>query len=360
VGGAAHPPGPTFIVDRAAEFAHAGLIAELDNDPLFWFLDFGFGNPVDGNFRIDIPLAAAAHETRKQTIAERQAEAKAAAVARGGPNVQRAAVAEYVRLATENTDDPQNAHDAGVLACLRGIVTRLREDQGNTELPTLTAIKEEIKKQTARFTESRPYRATEVCEVIDRTSKGERVTKIGATDEECLRRVWLRASDPRNVSQRENLEQAIFDALLDCWEDGVVDRHIVCVNGRTSRILASLVMLDWDKRNWTVKKLEQFKNDIFDQSRAVIADVARAESVTGTPAMRSAGAAYLATTTAELNAAGAVSPEASAALAAKMRTAVEKMIDDYLAGLKTQGIESAVPEFMVDAVKAEARAAITE
>lgn len=355
-GGGRAPPGATFIIDLADEFAHEGMLAFAENDPLFWLLNLGQlpGEPID----IDTILANATQETRGVTIAERQAAAKAAA--RDSVNARQEAAAEYVRLATANTDDPQNTHDSGVLACLRGIVTRLRADQAGATLPTLDEIKTAIANQGAKLSDSRPYRVADVNAVIDRASLGERIVKLDVTDEECLRRVWLRASDPRNDAHKANIEQAVFDALFDCWESGVGARHIVCVNGRTSRILSALVTLDWDRRNWVIKKLEQFKNDIFARSRTVIEAVARTAAAAADPETRSAGAAYLATTTAELAAAGEVSPAAGSALAGQMRAAVENMVDEYISELEAQGIDAAIPTYMVDAVKAEARAAVTE
>jgi len=346
-------PGAAFIVDHADEFAHAAL-ENIGQNNMFWFAN---GGQLEIIIDRDAQLAHFAGETRKQTIEERQAAAKAAAK---GPAAKQQAVAEYVRLATANTDDPQNTHDSGVLACLRAVVERLRKDQAGLELPSIDAIRGEIKLNATKLSEGRPQRVADVLEVVKRTEAGERIIKIGTTDEECLRRVWLRASDPRNAGRQNALEQAVFDALLDCWEEGIGGRHIVCVNGRTSRILAALVTLDWDERNWIVKKLEQFKNDIFDKSRALITEVAREEAKSGDAAMRCAALSYLATTVAESAAAGEPSEAATAALATKMRLAIERMVDEYVAQLKNEGLESAIPDYMIDAVKAEARAAVTE
>lgn len=349
-------PGATYIVDRADEFAHTiadmGQAAILGGILRFINADGELETVVD----LDIQLATAADATRKQTIEERQAAAKTAA----GPGPKQQVVNEYVRLATANTDDPQNAHDTGVLACLHAIVERLRSDQKDMELPTMDAIQTSITENGAKLSGGRPKNLADVMSVIERTKAGERVLKIGASDEECLRRVWLRASDHRNAGRKQAIEQAVFDALLDCWEEGIQGPHIVCVNGRTSRILAALVTLDWDENNWTVKKLEQFKNDIFDRSHGVILGVARAEANSGDDAMRCAARSYLATTVAESTAAGEPSSEAAAALAAKMRLAIEQMVDSYVAELKKGGLGSAIPEHMIEAVKTEARAAVTD
>src|SRR5205807_946238 len=153
------------------------------------------GGPA-GWYVIDQPLVAAAGQRREDMLRDRQRVAKEAAQEQGG--ARGAAVDTYLSLAAQHTDDPQNAHDSGVLACLRG--------------------------------------------------------------------VWARADDPRNAATRGQMRQALFDSLVDAWEEGIAGRKITCVNGRTTRILSALVLLDADERNWQVKKLEQFKNDIFEEA----------------------------------------------------------------------------------------------
>ncbi|NBQ44183.1 MAG: hypothetical protein EBU23_17405 [Mycobacteriaceae bacterium] len=169
----------------------------------------------------------------------------------------------------------------------------------------------DIRRDGAKLSEGRPALVDDAVAVAERTRRGEKVLAIGATDEECLRRVWRRADDFRNAATRGQIRQAVFDALADAWEPGQFGglggggRHIVCVNGRTTRILAALVLLDWDQRNWGVKTLEQFKNDVFARAAAVIARVAKEAAAGPDAGLRAAAAAWQATTPAALEAAGA-------------------------------------------------------
>jgi hypothetical protein len=331
-GGNAFDNNVEFIIDAAAGFAFGGFNELLANDPIIANFGWDFDNlTIFQGFPVDQPLAAAAAQRREDLTHERQVAAAAAVAAQGG--ARGVGVATYVELATQNTDDPQNAHDTGVLACLRAIVERLRADQADAALPGPDEVMAEIRARGGDFSEGRAHRVTDVEEVIARTKNGERVIAIGATDAECLGRV--------------------------CWEEGVTGRKIVCVNGRISRLLSALILLDWDKRNWEVKKLEQFKNDIYAAAAAVIAAEAEQAANSSDPDMRRAGRLHLARSAAEATAIGEPPKAVSDQLAEKMRTAIGAMVDSYVRNLEEGlGVKGAIPTYMIASVTEEAKAAV--
>jgi hypothetical protein len=375
-----------IIVDAAAGFAHGALAALFANDPLLGDVVFFGGGPghvlgggpdmmhgwplqdgilvdfdMDGAARwLDAPVAARAGALREQLVDTRRREARAVA----GP--ARGAVADtYVALATAHVDDPQNVHDHSVLSCLRGIVERLRADQGPVEsLPPVDAVIGEIRaagdtlSRATPHTPPRPQRVADAVAVAERTKAGERVVAVGATDEECLRRVWARASDPRNAANRGAIRAAVFDALVDSWEG--TPRHIMCVNGRTGHILGALAMLDHDNRNWIVERLEHFKNSIFARTRDVIEREAAAAAASPDAELAKAGRLYLAKTAAEAAAAGDPADEAVDRLAATMRAAIAAMVDEYAGAIDGNlGTEGTIPPYMVESIKKEAQAAVS-
>jgi hypothetical protein len=341
-----------FIIDAATEFAFQGLMHLIMNDPLIMQFELVADIPP-----VDRQLAGVAATRREELINDHRAAAATVINEQGGaiaPGVQ-----TYMDLAIQNTNDPQNSHDSGVLACLRAIVTRLCEDQTGATLPTMQEIRDEIIAESAKLSEGRAHRTSDVLEVLDKIQQGERVTSLGASDEECLARIWLRTKDPRNSEVSGQMRQAIFDALYDCWENGMFGRHIVCVNGRTSRILSSLILLDWDKRNWEVKKLEQFRNDIYAKTHELINEEAKRATKSADNDIRRAGALYLAKSNEEVKRIGVIPQIALDTLAQSMRTATIKMIDDYLHELEVMsGIKGAIPNYMIEATKQEALAAI--
>ena len=337
---------------QARERAEAEAEAEARNivaaveaiDAVFNHLMFGGTIHRPLTFVIDGRLARPAHANERAaeraTPRElRQREARAIGNDRGPGAVADA----YYEIATEHTSDAQNTHDPLVLANLRGTIARLREDQAGAAVPTPAEIAESIQRDPGLDREKAGLAASAAL----RMSEPTLVVGIGATDAECLGRVWLRAEDPRNSRVRGDMRQAVIDALADCWENG----SIVCSNGRADRMLAALVLVDHDKRNWEVNRLEQFRNDAFAAAGRAISEAAAAATADPDPAARQAGALYLARTAAELAAIGDPPAAAVEALAARMRSAAS-------AAVAARAAACGVPDDLAEATIADALAAI--
>lgn len=362
------PGAPRRVIDAALGFAFGGFNDLIANDPLLaaagieeWLpVGFTILQREPGGFTVvDEPLATMAVRRHEDVLRDNQRAAREVAQERAG--ARGAAVDTYVELAKQHTDDPQNVHDPSVLACLKAALARLRAEQGPLDgLPPVDAVRKDIEANGMLYSEGRPHVLEDALAVVARTTAGEKVMGLEATDAECLRRVWARADDPRNAATRGRLRQALFDALADSWgPDLLQGRKIECVTGRVDRILGALVLNDWDKRNWEVKKLEQFKNDIFERAGQVIEAVARRAAESGDGEQQKAGRLYLARSSAEARAVGEVSDEASAALAAQMKDEIGAMVDTYIETLERDlGIKGAIPEYMVNGIKEEAKAAV--
>jgi hypothetical protein len=381
--GATHAA-PGRIVDEALEFAFGGFGTLIGNDPLVAAL-FGLGGDgvppvaeggngfftidllgpmnltmfegVDGFFAVDTPLAEAAFRRQEDIVRERQVAASTAAAAAGGG----LAAEVFLDLSLQNTSDSQNVHDPGVLACNKAIVQRLRDDQGPLGgLPTLDSIMEDTRKNGPLYSEGRPNLVSDALGIIQEARKGERVVSYDCSDEESLRRVWARADDPRNAAVRGKMRQALFDALVSSQKSSPQARTPECVYGRVEPQLGSLTLLDWDKRNWVVKKVEQFKNEIFVIAGKVIKGVAQRASESDAEGMKSAGRHFLTTSFSEQQKI-VVPEEAAKQLRDDMRREVSAAIDKYLEKLEVEnGVRGGIPDHMVDKVKEEALAAIMD
>jgi hypothetical protein len=305
-------------------------------------------------------------------------------------NIQ--AANNYLNLATQNTNDGQNVHDTSVLANFKMIVERLRLSQHDDVLDNSVSIEDiekEIKKHGREFSENRPSKTIEVLEVIDKLRQGEKIASLDLTDEECLRLVWNRANHQLNVENCKKIKQAIFDNLADCWEadlgaglgrqplgldgaglgaanlgqwllgniDGNIidteqqsERKIVCVTGRVTRILSSLMLLDFDPKNWEVKKLEQFKNEIFENVRIIIDDEAQKALLSEDEYMQNAGKALLAKTQEELSAVGKVG-DANEQLNIIIKESIVNMINTFEE-------KNIISKKIIDSIKQEALVAV--
>jgi hypothetical protein len=326
-----------WIIDAAMQFAFNGMAELIANDPILAGI---LVEPI----HIDRQLANEANMRHDEALRARQQIA-------AHSQTPAAAADAYVELATQNTDDPQNVHDTGVLASQKAIIARLREDK--SPLPSLDIVAEWLRHDGPHLSEGRPVLVEKALAAVDRARAGERVVALGATDAETLIRVYARANDPKNVDKREQMRQALFDSLVDCWEDGILTPSMVCVNGRASRYLGSLVLLDWDERNWEVKKLEQFKNDIFEKARQIIADVASRAAASDDQASQKAGKLYLAKTLEESRQIGEVSDEDNKKIADVMRAEIGAMVDNHV-----KQLGGAIPDHMIKSVKADAQAAV--
>ena len=253
----------------------------------------------------------------------------------------------FLELSIQNTNDAQNVHDTSINATIGDIIKRLRADQNNMILPSVDEIWEEIKKNGEELSDKRLFKINDVGEVIVRIKMGERIIIHNLTDEECLQRVWLRINDPKNNETKKQLRQAVFDALFDCWEEGIIGKHIVCVTGRVTKLLSALTLLDWDEKNWEFKRLEQIKNDIFVKTAKVITDEATIASKSDDPDIKNAGLSYLGSDT-------EASEAAEEQLASKIKGAIRDMILAHIEELGT----NVVPPYMVDSIIFEAQAAV--
>jgi hypothetical protein len=363
-------PGAETIIDAALDFAFAGFSTLLTNDSLMAIVlteDWDAPNaPLEliYNGGVDLDLANLADGRRHATIAGRQqAAAKIAEVQGGG---QKAKTEAYLDLSQQHTSDSQNSHDSSVNAAKKAIVERLRYDQGAlSRLPTLGQIAEEIRKNSATFSRdprtqaARPVLTNKAVAVVERAKNGEISSSAGASDAEVLRRVWARAGDIRNSGKTDAMRQAAYDALVDSWEEGLEGENIQCVDGRISRMLGSLTLLDFDERNWNMRRTEQHKNDIFEMTKKLIR--VEAEAAAGQKddlELQKVGKAYLATTLAEMNAVGATDDSKEKEWMETTRGKISAAIDAHIAKLN-KDTPGTIPDHLLPGIKSQALAALS-
>ena len=366
-------PGAEFIINEALEFAFGGLETLVNNDPLQLVLfteewRATNGNEIFGEFEITIvpdgEMTDLAQDRHHVSIQTRQAAAdEVAKVGGGGRGVRTEA---FLNLSQRATSDSQNSHDPSVNSAKRAIITRLRADQGPYErLPTLDQIIEEIRRGSDIYSRdprtflARPALTEKAIAVICRARNGERSASAQATDEEVLRRIWARADDSRNSKHRDLMHQASYDALVDSWERGMGSDKIQCVDGRISRMIGSLTLLDWDENNWKMRRLEQHKNDIYTLVAETIRTAAtEAADQDADAALQTIGRSYLATSQAELSQIGEVDDAKEKAWIDTIKVRASQVIDTHLAELDlvTPGV---IPKHVVDGIKMEALAALT-
>lgn len=337
---------PMIMMYEMIIHAGEGLRQTINNAP--FMIGFLTADELEILQIMDTELQHAAEDARDNLINRRQA------VSRTNAPTRASAAETYFSMASAATNDLQNSHDSSVSACLSAIVDRLRSEQGNEPLPSIHTITAELQSYGPA------WKIRDAMQVIEKTKEGNRIVSLNLTDDECLRRIWARTSHPKNASSKENMRQAVFDALADCWEVGLGGRHIVCINGRISRLLSSLVLLDFDERNWEIRRLEEFKSDIFNLTKNVLTETAKNVASNSVDVEKQKAAkSYLASTTAELESIGEISDQAMASLNKDMEKNVITKIDEYILSLNHKmGATEVIPARLIESVKKEAVAAI--
>lgn len=236
-----------FMVDQVEAFAENNL------RDLLLEADFNFWRPVVVGLGVTLGEVPAVRENildqRKKRAAK---EAK-----------NRLEYAEeLLDSAKTHTSDSQNVHDSSVVKDLSHTLTKLKQ----TALPgnvnqALTEVENYVKEN---ITGDKKHN---VLRVLEETRKNTFLSSYNASEGEILKYVWDRTKLPENSDNSENMKEALIDELANCVQGS---HGTVCVGGRASRMLGSLVLQDVDEELGAASTLEQYKNEIFDECHKMI------------------------------------------------------------------------------------------
>ncbi len=206
-------------------------------------------------------LDTTVESTTTNTIAERKSKAASAA----SKPVE--AVNNYFKSSSVYTDNPQNVHDSGVNSDLRHTLSKIRSYETKTPLPADT-IADAITYINSKYSGKGSSKAQHALSVLnDRIAQGNSIDTFNDTEDRIFASVWGRTNAVENAAQADKMRDAIVDSLADCYENN----SIVCINGRTARIINSLVTLDKDGTisSGALTK-EAYRNQIFTETRDII------------------------------------------------------------------------------------------
>jgi hypothetical protein len=199
--------------------------------------------------------------TTSNTIVERKS--KAASTAANPAQ----AVDNYFKSSSVYTDNPQNVHDSGVNSDLRHTLSKIRSYETVAPLPT-DAIADATNYINSKYSGRDSSKALHALSVLnDKVAHGNSIDTFNDTEDRIFASVWGRTNAVENAAQADKMRDAIVESLADCYENG----SIVCINGRTARIINSLVTLDKDETisSGALTK-EAYRNQIFTEARDII------------------------------------------------------------------------------------------
>jgi hypothetical protein len=271
---------------------------------------------VDPNPEFGAQVATLAPEIQKQSFQKRFADAV------DGSETKAEVLDKFFDSSINYTSDPQNVHDGKVNADLRATLERLRcVVDPRREISDLVDYAREcgLSKNKIAIINS----------VLERVREGNYISTFADHEDKILSYVWKRCSHPENAGREVLMKDAVLTALLDCVENG----NIVCINGRTGRLLNCFVTLDFDEEvSRGAMTFEAYRNQIFQETKTILDDCILRAVNSGDPDMRAVGESYDS---------GAEAPEeAEQKFLARAKQLVDDNIDMYAGKLSVAELQN--------------------
>lgn len=273
---------PNFIIRRTAGFAenfldeiedwdrHEMLIMDIRNFDLDNEIGLGDGafnqilmnNNMHALVNEIAGLLGMANAAQTENINDRRRNAQRAA-----DGVPVAAANIFLEKSKTHTSDPQNVHDSAVSKAMKESYDKIKEGAARS---TPAAVKAEIMEFINKNKAENNNKAIRCLEKIYNNPALN--TNLSGTDMDVLAAVWERSKDKKNEKNKTNIQEAIVSALADMnpSTQGITDDSMVCVTGRTGRLLESLTLLDHDKSMSKAATVEMYRNEIFDNAKKII------------------------------------------------------------------------------------------
>lgn len=205
--------------------------------------------------------------------------------------------------------DTQNVHDSKVSGDAREILRKIKSQVDvEDELDSIRGFIIENAEGQMR------HRALEALEEM---SKGGYMTTFGDNEASILAQVWKRCSHPRN--NEKDMRISVVSGLADCF-DGTPQK-LVCANGRCTRVINSLALIDYDPSLVSVLTFDAYKNLIMREALDIF-NSALEDAENGTPAQRTVARSYE-------DPSVTADPEAEKEFQDSLRKAVDGLIDTY-------------------------------
>lgn len=198
---------------------------------------------------------------RQEIIEDRKHEAVNTASTRGE------AINRYFTNAQKYTDDRQNVHDSKVNSDLREVLFKFKNSSKDPISPirSINEIREYIRGEYSHDPNNRSkIPSAEI--ILNTISAGDYIGTYSDREDNILAYVWERCKHPNNRENSTLMREAVVNALAD----GVENNIPVCINGRCSRVLNSLALLDYDPTVNGAMTFEAYKNQIYQETKEII------------------------------------------------------------------------------------------
>lgn len=198
---------------------------------------------------------------RAATVQERVERAKETSATRAE------AINTALDSATIYTDNRQNVHDSKINSDLRHVLAELKSTCSVKDPAVcIDSARKYITTKLANNDISEAE-ARDATTVLDKISRGEFISTYNDTESGIFVATWARCSHPDNTANKLLMRDAIIDALADSIEHGTM----VCINGRCSRVLNALALLDFHPIvSNGARTFEAYRNQVFQETKEII------------------------------------------------------------------------------------------
>lgn len=179
--------------------------------------------------------------------------------------IQRAATRQEARniaFANTVTSDAQNTHERGVLTDTKKVINNLKKN--TNQIPINQALAE-ARERCKHLSPDKRRKAEATLNKIDDGF----ISGLNDTESNIFALVWSRSYHEANKDNKEEIQDAILDALVDSVNNDQFNTT-VCVTGRAARYVGALAVLDFDDRSTKVMTYEMHKNEIFNDCKSII------------------------------------------------------------------------------------------
>ena len=249
----------TFLIDRNP-YRTINQFNDYENNDDLMIFDLMFQDLDYPNFYLNIPtiIQEDLNILTGTTVNWRKIEAD-----KEGKN-KKEKIDKYIEKSKVIRSDIQNVHDTMVNEDLRKTYIKLDNDDKNiTNQESIDSIKQFI--DNSDLSENIKFNANKTYKYI--MSSDYKVFQLGHNVhlKNILRLTWNRGNHPKNIKQKENIKESVIIALSDCIENN----KVVCSGGIGSRLLSSMVLIDYDSTIGTTQTTSEYKSEIFSKSQDI-------------------------------------------------------------------------------------------
>lgn len=295
-----NPINLTFMLDHILNFGETNL-GELQNGvrmtAIFGGNDAvgdlgGIANGITGvtnDMVMENIIAEIIHMTNDADVVRTNVtEANATKAAETAKNKREFAY-KFSKMAKTHTSDPQNVHDSSVradnkhsLAVLRSTASQKSPDD------IIKEVREYILSSGSRFDGVKIAQANKV---LNEIAKGGRIVAYDETENMILKYVWDRTNIPEHSAKSTDMKDAVVVSLYQSIDSKT--GNPVCINGRASNIIGSLVILDNNPTVGAALTEEQYKNEIINASVKILDEEIEKALNSGSEDMKKVGQSYI-------------------------------------------------------------------